>query len=57
MKPCPSQANNLRSAFEAVTTGPGQKRIAVCSFTRGQLGDTVTNVFIKHVANGTSPTV
>ena len=34
------------------TTGPGKASIAVYSFTRGQVIDTVANIFIKHVANG-----
>ena len=48
----PSASNNPSFAFQAFTIGPGEASIAVYTFTRGQLRDTVADIFIKHMANG-----
>ena len=48
----PSTANNPLFAVQVFTTGPGGANIAVYTFTRGQLSDTVANIFMEHMANG-----
>ena len=44
----PSTVNNPLFAFQALTAGAKEERIAVNSFTRGQLNDTDVDVF-KHI--------